>query len=92
MSERHIVKSWPMLFQPLLDGRKRHDIRDKRDREYQVGDQMLLQEWNPASSLYSGRELLMVITYITDNEHPCAMSSACLDRNFCILTLAPVEV
>lgn len=87
----HKVKSWPMLFQPLLEGAKRHDIRDKRDRAYNVGDEMFLQEWCPAKSAYTGREQLMVITYITDNEHPCAMSSACLDRNFAILTLAKVE-
>lgn len=85
------VKSWPWLFDALLTGEKKHDMRDKRDRPYAVGDVMLLREFDPRSGTYTGREARAVITYITDNVTPCAMSSAALDRNFAILSLDVID-
>jgi hypothetical protein len=81
------VKSWPWFFEEMISGRKMHDMRDKRDREYKVGDKMLLREFDPRTGDYTGRASIATITYITDNVTPCAMSSAALDRNFAILSL-----
>lgn len=81
------VKSWPWFFEEMITGRKKHDMRDKRDREYKVGDKMLLREFDPRTGQYSGRAAIGTITYITDNVTPCAMSSAALDRDFAILSL-----
>lgn len=88
------VKSWPWFFQPMIDGVKRHDMRDKRDRPYKVGDRMLLREFDPRGVGYTGRTAVARITYITDNVTPCAMSSGALDNNFAILSVeitAPAE-
>jgi hypothetical protein len=87
----HIVKSWPQYFQPMLDGTKRHDMRNKKDRDYKVGDLMLLQEFDPFKGEYTGREQLFKITYMTDNITPCALSSAYLDDNAVILSLELVK-
>lgn len=87
----HEVKSWPFLFQPIIEGIKTHDIRDKRDRDYNVGEVMLLREFDPAKGEYTGREARVLITYITDNVTPCAMSSAVLDRNFAVLSITPID-
>lgn len=81
------VKSWPWFFEPMCKGIKKHDMRDKRDRDYKVGDRMLLREFDPRNGTYTGREAIALITYITDNVTPCAMSSGALDNNYCILSV-----
>lgn len=85
------VKSWTYLFQAFIDGRKRHDMRDLRDRPYKVGDVMKLREFDHTIGNYTGREALAKITYITSNNTPCAMSSAALDNNFAILSIERIE-
>lgn len=86
------VKSWPWLFGPMCAGQKTHDMRDKRDRDYKVGDRMLLREFDPRTGQYTGREAAAMITYITDNVTPCAMSSGALDNNFCILSVSVIDL
>lgn len=85
------VKSWPWLFKEMITGVKKHDMRDKRDRDYKVGDMMKLREFDPTTGMYTGRWAVFQITYITDNVTPCAMSSSSLDRNFAILSVELVE-
>ena len=86
------VKSWPWFFEPMCAGKKKHDMRDKRDRAYKIGDRMLLREWDPRTSKYTGREAVALITYITSNDAPCAMSSNALDRDACILSVLVSEL
>lgn len=82
----HSVKSWPHLFQAALEGRKKHDFRQKNERDYKVGDIMILQEYDPAKGKYTGRELTMLITYITSNDTPCALSSSALSRDAIVIS------
>ncbi|ARK07468.1 hypothetical protein LAV_00068 [Sphingobium phage Lacusarx] len=86
------VKSWPQFFGPMLDGTKKHDMRNKRDRQYRVGDKMLLREFDPFGGGYTGRSAIFKITYITSNETPCALSSAGLDDEMAILSVQLVAV
>lgn len=81
------VKSWPQFFQPMIDGVKKHDMRNKRDREYKVGDRMLLREYDPFGGGYTGRSAVFEITYITSNDTPCALSSAGLGDDMAILSV-----
>lgn len=83
----HRVKSWSYLFQAIKSGAKRHDLRDMRDREYKVGDILILEEFNQTTGHYTGNSIKCRITYITDRNVCCAFSSAVLDRNFGILSL-----
>ncbi len=87
----YAVKSWPAFFEKMIAREKRHDMRDKRDRPYKVGDLMKLEEFDPFGGGYTGRWGIFEITYITSNETPCAMSSAALDNDFCILSLQLIE-
>ena len=59
---RHDVKIWPQYLDAIVDGRKTYEIR-KNDRGYQVGDQLLLREWDPGSETYSSRTVLAEVTY-----------------------------
>ena len=83
----HAVKSWPQLFEAALTGAKTHDLRRAGDRDYRVGDTLLLQEFDPDTQRYSGRELRVRITYITSASAPCALSESSLDPDYCILSI-----
>ena len=86
------VKSWPWFFEPMCAGKKKHDMRDKTERPYRVGDRMLLREFDPRGAGYTGREAIAMITYITSNDTPCAMSSNALDKDACILSVTVSEL
>jgi hypothetical protein len=90
-SVQHRVKSWPQFFQPIFEGLKTHDLRRKDDRDYRVGDTMLLMEYDPRSESYTGRELEVRITYVTSAEYPCAYSvGGGLSPNLGILSITRV--
>ena len=61
----HKLKTWPSFFKDFLDKGKSFDIR-RNDRDYQVGDTVVLQEYDPIEEEYTGRTLNRKITYITD--------------------------
>jgi hypothetical protein len=84
----HKVKSWPSFFEATLAGPKTHEVRRMSDRDYQVGDTLRLMEFDPEKQQYTGRELRVRITYITSAKSPCALSDACLDPDFCILSIS----
>ena len=83
----HRVKSWPSFFEATLAGVKTHDVRRVSDRDYRVGDTLRLMEFDPEKQRYTGRELCVRITYITSAKLPCALSEACLDSDYCILSI-----
>jgi hypothetical protein len=83
----HKVKCWPQFFSPILSGEKTHDLRRATDREYRVGDLLRLQEFDPEANRYTGRELVVQITYVTSADDPCALSEDALHRDFCILSI-----
>ncbi len=65
---RHELKTWPKPFRAVIDGNKRYEIR-VTDRDYRVGDELLLREWVPdvkwRSTKYTGSFVLVVVTYMT---------------------------
>lgn len=61
----HELKIWPMFFDEVLSGRKRFEIRFN-DRDYKVGDTLVLKEWCHEADYYTGRVLAMRVTYISD--------------------------
>jgi hypothetical protein len=87
MSDTHYVKSWPQFFSLMVEGVKKHDMRNMKDRNYKVGDTLVLKEYDPFKGVYTGRAAFFKITYITSNATPCALSSAMLDHDACILSL-----
>lgn len=60
---RHELKSWPKYFQAVRDGLKTFEIR-KNDRNFKVGDELFLREWDPETEVYSGRTMSLYVPYI----------------------------
>jgi len=59
----HELKTWPEYYEAIITGRKKFEVRIN-DRNFQVGDRLLLQEWNPQTKEYTGRYTARKITYI----------------------------
>lgn len=82
----HQVKSWQPFFRAIKAGWKTHDLR-KDDRGYEVGDQLMLHEYDQVHGCYTGERLCVWVTFITDRRTPCAFSSAVLAPEYCILSI-----
>lgn len=86
----HHLKCWPQFFNEIVAGRKKHDLRRADDRNFRVGDVLVLEEYDPQSNDFTGRTLTVEVTYITSTDLPCALSKDALHPNFCILSIAPI--
>lgn len=82
----HFVKSWAHFFDAIKKGNKTHDLR-KDDREYKVGDILVLQRYDNINGVYTGQELPVEVTYITSKAVPCAFSSTVLPPDYAILSI-----
>jgi hypothetical protein len=60
---KHKLKTWPEYFEAVFQHKKDFEIR-KDDRNFQVRDELLLQEWDNETQLYTGREILVYVDYI----------------------------
>lgn len=87
-SVEHEVKSWPHLFEATLTGAKTHEMRRSGERDYRVGDVLRLREYDPDVGCHTGRELRLLVTYVTSAENQCALSGEGLGTGFCILSTA----
>ncbi len=56
-------KTWPGMFQKILDGEKTFDARIA-DFECNPGDILVLMEWDPEKGDYTGRMLEKEVTYV----------------------------
>ena len=71
--KRHEMKCWPEFFEPTLQDILRFILcLDDRPEGYQVGDELLLKEWDPEINPYgpgkykgfTGREVLVRVDYV----------------------------
>ncbi len=60
---QHDLKTWPEFFADLMIGDKTFELR-KNDRDFKLGDTLLLREWNPKTKEYTGRRALRRIVYM----------------------------
>jgi ASC-1-like (ASCH) protein len=60
---KHKKKVWPEYFQKILDGKKTYELR-LADWECNEGDILVLQEWDPETKEYTGREIEKEVTYV----------------------------
>lgn len=59
----HRVKTWPPFFKDVLRGKKSFEMR-LNDRDYQVGDVLVQEEFDPELKDYTGRRWRQEITYV----------------------------
>ena len=79
----HELKTWIEYFQLMISGKKSFDLR-KNDRDFRVGHELLLKEYDKDSNKYTGRKLYFRITYVLQGEEAEAFG---LKEGFCILGL-----
>jgi len=56
-------KTWPDLFQKIVDGDKTFDLR-LADFNCQAGDTLVLEEWDPDTKKYTGRSITKKVTFV----------------------------
>jgi len=56
-------KTWPEYFEAILSGKKKYDLR-LNDFDANIGDVLVLEEWDPETKEYTGRKIEKKVTYI----------------------------
>ncbi len=59
----HELEIWASCFAAVESGAKPFDVR-KNDRNFQVGDALLLREYDPETAAFSGRIALRWASYV----------------------------
>lgn len=60
----HNLKTWPEYFKEVVSGNKTFEVR-KNDRDFQVGDLLILDEFDPNSETgYTGYSYYVEVIYI----------------------------
>ena len=61
--KKHILKTINPYFQDVWDNKKTFEIR-LNDRDFKVGDELVLIEYDPITDSQSGREIYTKVPYI----------------------------
>lgn len=56
-------KILPEYFEAVLSGKKKYELR-LNDFDVAEGDTLVLEEWNPATKMYTGRSVERRVTYV----------------------------
>jgi ASC-1-like (ASCH) protein len=59
----HELKCWPEFFKEVKEGRKKFEFRIN-DRNYKVGDYLILKEWDNKKQCYTGEICSRYVSYI----------------------------
>lgn len=81
MRKTHTLKIWPEYYKFVEGGQMNFQLREN-DRDFQPGDILVLQEWDPKNKSYSRKEIKYDITYILTG------GNFGLPHNFCILGIS----
>ena len=60
--KEHFLKIWPVYFTDVQKRLKNFEVR-KDDRNYSVGDVLILQEYNIEEQKYTGNEIRKTVSY-----------------------------
>lgn len=59
----HELRCWPPYFEEVRSGAKPFEVR-KNDRDFRVGDTLVLREWRSDWKDYTGRMCRKRVTYV----------------------------
>lgn len=79
----HELKTLPEYFESVQQLKKNFEVR-KTDRPFEVGDFVALNEYSPDLG-YTGKCMILAITYILDNPQYCKDGYAILGLSPCYL-------
>ncbi len=60
----HNLKCWESVFRATVDGSKPYEVR-RNDRDYEVGDVLVLWRWDPVASRPTGEFTTVAVTALT---------------------------
>lgn len=82
--KKHELKTWPDYYYRIFTGQKKFEVR-KNDRDFQIGDTLHLKEFDPEKQEYTGRELLVTVSYILHG------GQFGIEAGYCVMSLAPLR-
>jgi hypothetical protein len=65
----HKLKIWPGSFAAVSNRTKWYEVR-KNDRDFQIGDVLLLEEYKPGIGAYTGRTITRTVHYVSGPHDP----------------------
>jgi len=79
----HELKTWEAYFQSIKSGDKNFELR-RNDRDFKVGDTLLLKEYDRNGKIYTGRKVRCRINYILKDAEAEEFG---LKEGYCIMGL-----
>ena len=80
LPKTHFLKTWPQYFRAVRDGRKPFELR-RDDRDFQSGDTVHLEEWDPDANRQTGEFLTRHIGYLA--------RGGVIPAGYCVFALEP---
>lgn len=80
----HFLKTWPQFFNDVRFGRKTFEVR-KQDRDFQVGDLLVLQEWDNKKKEYTKETESCEVVYLLEG------GQFGIEEGFCVLGIKVIE-
>ena len=80
----HTLKCWPDAFDATYIGLKHHEIR-VNDRDYQVGDHLLLKYWDPKTKKYGKKAIQVEVAHITHG------GEYGLPKKLCVMSIQHID-
>lgn len=74
----HKLKTWQPYFSDVMSGIKRFEVR-KDDRNFNIGDILLLEEYNQELQQLTGRQCSVVVMYKLSG------GSFGIEKGYCVL-------
>lgn len=60
----HDLKTWPEFYIAIENGDMTFELRKDDDRGFRVGDFLRLKEWLPSFEKYTGRQMVVQVSYL----------------------------
>jgi len=84
----HDLKIWPEQYQKVVNGHLSFQYREN-DRNYQMGDVLILNEWNPKKNEFTGRKMCARVKYVFDEMNHGDVPVIIMP-GYCVMSIDPI--